>query len=417
MGVGHGLFGPSVQAILALAVTQIVGWGTTWALPAMLADAISRDIGAPPSVVFAGVSMMLLVNAAAAPVAGPWIDRLGARPILTAGSCLIAVGLGLVSVCQGVTSYFLAWSVLGVGMATALSVPAFAALVEISGRGARRQIATLTLFTGLASTIFWPMMLWLQGFLDWRSMVGAFALLNLLVCLPLHAFLLPRKVASAVTSSANDPVSRAEPAALPPETESRAFLLVAIAFAASGAVGWGFSVQLPGLFKSFGLAPATAIWLAALAGPVQVAARAMDMAFGARVSALAVATLALVLLPAGLILLAIVAGLDGLDDTTMLAGMLIFIVAWGSANGLMTVARATVPLELFDPATFGRAMGRLAVTQNIAFAVAPVVMAAALTRIGPLGALLIAAMFALLALVAMIMLARLVHAARVSGTD
>lgn len=417
MGVARRLLGPSARAVAVLAVTQLVGWGTTWALPAVLADAISRDIHVPPSVIFAGVSMMLLVNAAAAPVAGPWIDRLGARRVLVAGSCIIAVGLLLLGVCQGATSYLLAWGVLGLGMATALSTPAFAALVEISGRGARRQIATLTLFTGLSSTVFWPTMLWLQGFLDWRSMVWMFAFLHLVLCLPLHAFLLPQHGGPAIAPATGEPTPRVEPALLPPDAERRAFWLVTTAFAASGFVGWGLSVQLPGLFKSLGLVPATAISMAALAGPIQVAARALDMAVGSRVSALSSAILASALLPLGLIVLAVVAGLSTQPHITALTGMFVFIFAWGIANGLMTVARAAVPLEIFDPSTFGRAMGRLAVMQNIAFAVAPVVMAAALNRLGPLGALLIAAMFALFALAAMIVLARLVKTARISGTD
>jgi len=86
MKMARRLKGPSTRAVGALALTQIVGWGTTYALPAMLADAIAKDINVAPSLIFAGVSVMLVVNATVSPLIGPWIDRLGARSILIAGS-------------------------------------------------------------------------------------------------------------------------------------------------------------------------------------------------------------------------------------------------------------------------------------------------------------------------------------------
>lgn len=400
----------SGRAFVVLGIAQILGWGTTYSLPAILVEPISRDLSISSAMVFGGISVMLLVNAALAPSIGSWIDRVGASRVLRIGSLSAAAGLSALALSQGPLTYLLAWAILGFTMATALSTPAYAALVEIGGRGARRDIATLTMFTGFSSTISWPVMLWLLGYLDWRGIVWLFAGLHIVVGLPLIAFLLPKR--SPVDGG--NPIAPAAATvgeALPKAYERRAFWLVALAFASAGFVGWGLALQLPELFKTLGLDPVTAIWIAAMAGPVQVAARGLDMILMRRTRALGTTLLAMSMLPASLVVLILTAWVAGGTTQAVIAGALVFIAFWGCANGLMTVARAALPLELFDVASYGAWMGRLAVLQNIAFAIAPVVLAGVLQRGGLIAALAVALVFALIALSAMLVLARLVASA------
>jgi len=397
------------RAILVLGLTQVIGWGTTYSLPAVLVDPISADLGLSPAFVFAGISVMLLVNAAAAPLIGPSLDRLGAARVLVAGSLVTAVGLAVLAMSRGPVTYLIAWTVLGLAMATALSTPAYAALVAISGRGARADIATLTLFTGFSSFLFWPLTLSLLGYLDWRGIVLCYALVHVVVCAPLHWLALPRP-ASGLVEGRNG-AAAAGRAGLNASNEWRGFWLVAVAFSAAGFVGWGLALQLPRLFADLGLAPMTAITIAGLAGPVQVAARAIDMVFAGRTRAITVASGAVALLAASLVVLALTILLAQGGGTAMLVGTLAFIALWGTANGLITVARAAVPLEVFEPARFGTWMGRLALYQNIAFAVAPVVLAATIERFGVLPALALTGVFAVAALAAMIALGKLLTGA------
>lgn len=400
----------SGRAIVVLGIAQILGWGTTYSLPAILVEPISRDLSISSAMVFGGISVMLLVNAALAPSIGAWIDRVGASRVLRIGSLSAAAGLSALALSQGPLTYLLAWAILGFTMATALSTPAYAALVEIGGRGARRDIATLTMFTGFSSTISWPVMLWLLGYLDWRGIVWLFAGLHIVVGLPLIAFLLPKR-SPVDGGDLFGPAAATVGEALPKAYERRAFWLVALAFASAGFVGWGLALQLPELFKTLGLDPVTAIWIAAMAGPVQVAARGLDMILMRRTRALGTTLLAMSMLPASLVVLILTAWVAGGTTQAVIAGALVFIAFWGCANGLMTVARAALPLELFDVASYGAWMGRLAVLQNIAFAIAPVVLAGVLQRGGLIAALAVALVFALIALSAMLVLARLVASA------
>lgn len=59
--------GTLVRTVAALAVTQIIGWGTTFHLPAILSRQIVVGTGLSPEFVFGGVTIMLLVGAPSRP--------------------------------------------------------------------------------------------------------------------------------------------------------------------------------------------------------------------------------------------------------------------------------------------------------------------------------------------------------------
>jgi hypothetical protein len=73
----------------------------------------------------------------------------------------------------------------------------------------------------------------------------------------------------------------------------------------------------------------------------------------------------------------------------------------------MSLARLTLPLELFGARGYGAFLGKLNVPQNLAFAASPIVYAATLQRIGPHAALLLSVAVGIIAVVAILMLERL----------
>ena len=113
------------------------------------------------------------------------------------------------------------------------------------------------------------------------------------------------------------------------------------------------------------------------------------------------AVTAAVILPAGLAL-AMIGG-------DLLPVALLCIAAYAIANGMKAVLRATLPLALFGRAQFGTYMGRLALPQGIVSAVAPMVLAGIMTRFGAMGAFAAVLVAALGAMVAMLLLARLMR--------
>src|SRR6187455_2007096 len=79
--------------VSAMGITQVLAWGSSYYLPAVLAAPIAADTGWSLPAVVAGLSCGLLLAGVASPVVGRTIQRWGGRPVLAGSSVLLAVGL------------------------------------------------------------------------------------------------------------------------------------------------------------------------------------------------------------------------------------------------------------------------------------------------------------------------------------
>ena len=77
---------PTVHAVVALSVTQLIGWGATFWLPAVTGPAMASDLGMSLPMVMAGPTVMLIVMAMAAWPLSTIFERYGARPVMVLGS-------------------------------------------------------------------------------------------------------------------------------------------------------------------------------------------------------------------------------------------------------------------------------------------------------------------------------------------
>src|SRR5947207_7702654 len=176
----------------ALGVAQTLAWASSYYLPAILADPIADGLGLSRTVVFGVFSGSLLVSAFLGPSVGRVIDSYGGRGVLTLSNLVLAAGLALLAVTQGVASLVAAWTILGVGMATGLYDPAFATLTGLYGRAARGPITGITLIAGFASTVGWPLSAFLDAQFGWRTTRFIWAALHIVIGLPLNRLLIPR---------------------------------------------------------------------------------------------------------------------------------------------------------------------------------------------------------------------------------
>ena len=143
--------------VTALGVTQILAWGSTFYLLAVLAPNIARDTGWTYDRVVIGVSVGLLVAGIVSPRVGRYIASHGGRPVLAIGALLLAAGLASLGAAPNFPLYLVAWAVIGAGMGAGLYDAAFSTLGNIYGSNARGAIAAVTLFGGFASTVCWPL--------------------------------------------------------------------------------------------------------------------------------------------------------------------------------------------------------------------------------------------------------------------
>jgi hypothetical protein len=84
----------------------------------------------------------------------------------------------------------------------------------------------------------------------------------------------------------------------------------------------------------------------------------------------------------------------------------LFAVLYGMANGLMTIARGTVPLSLFGAAGYGRLVGRIGGPFLVVQAAAPVVLAFVVERASDGAGLALVAGFAIVSLVCFVLTRR-----------
>ncbi|MCO5100063.1 MAG: MFS transporter [Burkholderiaceae bacterium] len=391
---------PVGAVVAALGVTQIVGWGTTHYLPAILADSIAGGIGVSPTLVLGAFSWGLLVAGASARTSGRLMDRHGARAVMTLASLLVAIGLLMTSFARGWPLLFGGWTLIGLAMRSVLYDGAFAALTVLAGHRARRAISLVTLFGGLASTVFWPIGGWLDAAFGWRTTLQVYALLHLVPCALLHALFAGG--ARRRTCTAEDAPATTDPAtgaALDARQALLALRLAALAFTLYAFVQSAMAAHLVRLLADFGFGAAVAVSAASLMGVAQVLARIAEMSLQRHLSAVAVAVPSVALLPTAFAVALLL-------PTSPLAASL-FVLLYGCANGLMTIVRGSLPLAIFGSGGYAELLGRIAGPGFIAAAAAPVLFSALLEAAGPAAGLSLLGLLALGALGAILALVRL----------
>ena len=167
--------------VSSLGIVQILAWGSSYYLMAVLAQPIVADTGWPLPWVVGAISLALACAGIASPFVGRLITRHGGRPVLAGGCALLATGLLICAAASNLPGFYLGWCIIGLGMSAGLYDPAFATLGRLYKDQARGAITALTLWGGFASTVSWPLSTWLLSHLDWRGTVATYAALHVLI--------------------------------------------------------------------------------------------------------------------------------------------------------------------------------------------------------------------------------------------
>ena len=358
-------------------MTQILAWGSSYYLPAVLAKPVAADTGWPLPWVVGGLSLGLLVAGLVSPRVGRAVERTGGRPVLALSSALLAAGLAGLGLAPSLPAYLAAWVVVGLGMGAGLYDAAFATLGRLYGREARGAITNLTLFGGFASTVCWPLSAFLVGALGWRGACLAYA------GAPARARPAgPPRPAAARAAAGRDRRAAGKHGRPDRRRAGRrrgaawSCSLLASALTLGAAIQGVVSVHLLTMLQARGADLAAAVALGALIGPSQVGARLVEKLLGGRHHPVWTMLAFVVLVALGLGLLA--AGFP------VLAACL---VPYGAGVGIGSIARGTLPLALFGPVGYAALMGRLAMPMLLAGALAPSAGAFLLERAGAPGAL------------------------------
>jgi MFS family permease len=371
----------TTRAIVALGIGQCVNWGVLYYAFGVLLTPLERDLGAPGWLIAGAFSLALLTSALAAPTVGTWIDRgAGPQAVLIGGYAASSL-LVLWTALPGLPALFFVWTVLGVCMAATLYEPAFAMIGRaIPTPTARlRALATVTVFGGLASTVFLPLTTLLLESWGWRMAVGILA-----ATLAMSTFVCSRVAGrgsrfadrgSPFADRGSQIAGRGSRVGATADASRPQLLTLVGLFGTVSLATTAFSTTLVPALVAQDLTPLASAWLGGLLGLMQIPGRAVVMLRSVRASASGLVISSLVMQAAGIALSAVAIGRTPL---AVAAGITIFAVG----AGLMTLARPHLLHTICKVEHVGYANGRVAGAQNVARAGGPILAVGLASVIG-----------------------------------
>ncbi|OPX08309.1 MFS transporter [Mycobacterium sp. AT1] len=368
--VAHGL-----RWVLAtLCVTEITSWGVLYYAFTVLSEQISADTGWSAPAVTAAFSAGLVTSALVGVPVGRWLDRIGPRWIMTAGSILGTLAVIAVVAAPNYGCFLAAWVVAGVAMSATFYAPAFAALTRFFGTDAVRALTALTLVAGFSSTVFAPLTAALSAQMSWRHTYLVLAAVMAVITIPAHVFGLRRPWPPVTTEhhhvEAPGRTARSGP-----------FLALIAAFALAGLASYAVIANLVPLMSQRGISTSAAAVALGLGGAGQVLGRLGYRTLVRRVG----------VVPRTVIVMAGVAATTALLGLfTAYAALVAVAIGAGVMRGIMTLLQATAVTERWGPTHYGHLSGILTAPIMIATAVGPFVGAALASLLGGYAAMFLA---------------------------
>jgi len=383
----------SLRAVVGwMGLSQIIGYGTIFYAYAIVAPGFAAEFHVAPTLPFSVISVALLISGLVSPFLGRQIDRHGAPRIMVLGSVAVGLVYGLAALAPNFATLAALIVLLQVIAVAVLYGASFPTLAQFGGTGARRAITQLTLIAGFASTLFWPLSGFLVGQLGWRGTFLVFAVLHLVIALPIHLLIARR----APGKSEDQPVAAVDRVGAPVPGRF-AFWMVALSFGLTGVLSTALVVHLVPILQLSALGENTYI-VSMLVGPAMVLVRVGESLFWANLNPLVTTVLAALCFPLSIGLL-----LSGLPS--LVAGIL-FALFYGFGHGLNVIVGGTLPLHLFGRAGYAELLGKLNATRVVLSAGAPAAFSGALAVVGFTATMTLGAAIGLLAIIPLIILGR-----------
>ena len=346
---------------MGLGVSQIVGYGTLMYAYAILLPHMAEDLGLTLSGVFGILSLGLFFGGLVSPVAGKLVDRYGGRWVMTLGSVVAAFAVMALSLVEGTRGLFLTILIAEAAGMFVLYNVAFASVARLDlAIPPQKSISIITLFGGVASTIFWPLTLALYTALGWQTTWIVLGIMLLVTCTPIHFFALR----GAETIPGSPPRSpRPNWPELTGALRRQGMLWMVISFVCSGYIMGAVMALWVTNVQDLGHSAAMAALAGAVIGPFKTVGRFFEMLVSRNLYPRVTYALSLGLMFSGFLVL--------LAGGITVPGLMIAAALYGMGDGIKTIARGTLPLMVFGAQGYGARQGWLMAPSRIAQAVAP----------------------------------------------
>ena len=361
-----------------LSTAQLVSWGSIFYAFALFLDPMGQELGWSKPALTGAYSLGLVASGVCAFPVGRLIDLGYGRVVMTAGSIAAAGLFALWSQVESYPVFVLIWIGLG---ACHERGPLRAGLCRPDEKprhhGAPRHHLH-DLLGGLASTVFIPLTHVLIEEFGWRGALLGLCAFNLFFCAVVHLRFVPPLLPRRTGFTAEPPAPATSGARR--VLQETAFWSFVATMLMQGAVSTGIPIHLIPLLVEQGFSLPGAVAVYSLIGPAQVGGRLVAAAgerfFNLRI--VGVVTFA-----------AWVAGVALLPFVPAGSWLVIpFAALYGGSNGMVTILRALLPLELFGRADYGAIQGMISTPVNMTRAAAPFAFGALWAWWGNYGAVL-----------------------------
>ncbi|MEO1442333.1 MAG: MFS transporter, partial [Chloroflexota bacterium] len=335
---------------VSLAITETVGYGILFYSFSVFLTPMESELGWSRAQLTGGLSVSLLVGGIAAYPIGVWVDRHGARLLMTLGSICACICVIAWSQVTNIWMYYIVWTGIGLGGAAMLYEPAFAVIAVWFGRRRGTALAVVTFAAGLASTIFIPLSDGLLGAMGWRQSVLILGFVYGAITIPLNALVIRRgprnnaekavEFSEAVTSGV-----RSGGTNLAEAISGRFFWLITLGFGLAIFSSSALRVHFIPLLTEFGVSASNAAAATGSIGLMQVTGRIIYGPLDNRLSGTGLAGSVFAIQAVAIISLL-------MGPSVLFIGA--FVAMFGMSVGARTLARPSIIADVYGVTHYGR---------------------------------------------------------------
>lgn len=357
--------------VTMLAITETISWGIIYYAFSVFLQPMEADTGWTRAELTGAYSLGLLVMGFMAYPVGAWVDKHGARFLMTIGSILASLLMLAWSQVTNLTTFYLLWMALGACASLVLYDTAFAVVAKWFVAKRTTALALITFAAGLASTIFVPLSDFLLNNMGgWRNAVLTLGIFLAITTILPHALILrrsPDDLGYMPDGGLKNPTIQTPTitgSTLSEAIRSRFFWILILTFSLSYLSASAIRVHFIPILTDMGVNPSTAAIASGSIGIMQVVGRLFFAPLEMRTSSYIMVGVVFAMQFVSLIIL----GMSGLGLWLVIP----FILFFGMSFGANTLARPSILADMFGSAHYGRISSIMVIFLTIAGTISPV---------------------------------------------
>ncbi|MGB1285762.1 MAG: MFS transporter, partial [Aggregatilineales bacterium] len=357
--------------VAALATTVTVSYGILLYAFSVFITPIEAEMGWSRAEITGALSLGFLVWGGVSIPVGNWLDKYGARALMSIGAIAATLLIWAWALVTDLTTFYLIWFGLGITMSMLFYDPAFTLIAKWFKQYRNRALTIVALAGGFASTIFLPLTTSLMEAYGWRVAVLILGAIVGMINIPLHVLVLRRFPAdmNLYVDGASEP-PKAETgieqhdSSIGEALRNSALWWMIVAFSLILLSSSAIRVHFIPLLLDRGFDATFAAWIAGFIGVMQVIGRFIFIPLEKRMGIKQVTLIVFGLQLAVLFILL----LPGTGENIIM----FFVAVFGTSAGMSTLIRPSLLADIFGTAQYGRINSVMAFFMILALTVAPV---------------------------------------------